>query len=125
AHPTPGSKQTCLAELDPTQNLRVVRTACGLVRPDAPGSRSPDGHWLAVGEDNSKVTLLDLTRVFEHPAPAATWTADAPGVWVDTDTMVAPVSGRLERFRIGHGTPEPVDAPSHRPDVQVRPVPRA
>jgi hypothetical protein len=125
AYRTPGSKDTCLAELDPTQSLRTVRTACGLVRADAPGSRSPGGHWLAVGEDNGKVALFDLTRVFEHPAPAATWTADAPGLWVDANTMVASVSGRPERFRVGQATPEPLDVPSYGPDIQVRPVPEA
>ena len=124
-HQTPGSKQICLAELDPKQSLRAGRTACGLLRADAPGARSPDGHWLAVSGDNSKVTLLDLTRVFEHPAPTATWTMDAPGVWVDVDTMVAPVSGRLERFRVGQATPEPLDVPSRLPDAQVVVVPHA
>jgi hypothetical protein len=106
-----GSKETCLAELDPANNLRATRSACGLsLRDDWPAAVSPDGRWLAAHVVDG-VALIDLSTVFQRPAVTATWQADAPGVWVDATTMVAPVSGHLRRFHVAGGSTDPVTVP--------------
>src|SRR5205085_4801736 len=124
-YPTPDRKQSCLAELDPLSSLHATRTACALgLRPGTAASRSPDGHWFAVSAANGRIAVYDLTRVFEHPEATTTWTADSPGTWIDADTMLASVSGRQERFRVGQATPEPLDVPSNGPDGPPVVVPK-
>jgi hypothetical protein len=124
-HRTAGAKDVCLAELDPANNLRPTRTACGLpLRVDPQGAVSPDGHWLAVASTDGGVAFLDLTRVFQEPTVADRWNADGPGVWLDAGTMVAPVSGRLQRYHVGRGTADLVDVPGLPSGAQVTLVPR-
>jgi hypothetical protein len=125
-HPTSGSKAACLAELDPADSLRATRTACDLpLRVDPTGPVSRDGHWLAAPAGDGQVALIDLTTVFQRAAVTSTWHADRPGVWVDANTMVAPVSGGLRRFDTGGGAAPPVDVPGLPSGAQVDLVPRA
>jgi hypothetical protein len=122
--PAQGSKEVCLAELDPETSLRATRTACNLpLRVDPAGAVSPDGHWLAaVGSGG--VALIDLTTVYDRPAIAATWGADWPGVWVDTNTMVVPAADGLQAFSVGDTAPRPVRVPGLPSNATTTPVPR-
>lgn len=102
ASPGSGSKDTCLARLDPLDQLRVVARACGLPEAREWGSVSPDGHWLAYqsadqAAGRAQATVVDLTTVFQQPRIAAAWPLAVPGVWTGPDTMVA--QGADERFR--------------------------
>jgi hypothetical protein len=85
-------KSSCLARLDPAADLAVLRSACGLpLTVDPSALVSPDGRWLAAPafiDDGPRVTLLDLDRVFDAPAVAATWEAVSPVTWLDAGTLV-------------------------------------
>jgi hypothetical protein len=100
----PGSKQLCLALLDPADRLRPTRSACGVVHTlDRTDPISPDGHWLVVPGGGSSASVIDLTSVFDTKAVAATWQeAGDGGVWVDPTTLVRPDGkGGLVRITVG------------------------
>jgi hypothetical protein len=122
-----GSKNYCLARLDPADNLRATRTACEIQLTTSPWPAiSPDGRWLSVDAGQNGVGVLDLTAVFDRPAVAFTWDVQPTGawVWVDATTMVAPHSdGGLRRLHIG-SAPEPVSMPGLPPGAQLELVPR-
>jgi hypothetical protein len=85
-------KSSCLARLDPAADLAVLRSTCGLpVTVDPSALVSPDGRWLAAPayiDDSPRVALVDLARVFDAPAVAATWEAVGPVTWLDAGTLV-------------------------------------
>jgi hypothetical protein len=98
-HPHPQAQNVCLAELDPLDNLHVTRTACDVpLRGGPDGVISPDGHWFVAPETDGDQALIDLTRVFDPPAVTSSLRADRPGVWVDANTLIAPVGAGLRRF---------------------------
>jgi hypothetical protein len=113
-----GGKDLCVGELDPRDNLKAVRTACGVVSIlDNHGTVSPDGHWLAIASADSagkgQVAVLDLTTVFTSPAVAIRWSAGGVGAWEDASTMLvhAVDSTALLRYHLGSTTAEPVTRP--------------
>jgi hypothetical protein len=112
-----GLKDTCLAELDPTRNLRAVWTACGIVRfVDNDASVSLDGHWAAIRTFDpttgaNAVGLVDLTHAAALKV-AQYLTADPPCVWLDgTSTLCRGPDLRLREFRVGSHDWEPVSVP--------------
>jgi hypothetical protein len=123
-----GSKDVCLAKLDPAANLKAIRTACGLpLTIDPLGLVSPDGRWLgAPSLDNGqlKVALLDLSRVFDTPAVAATWDAMYPATWMDATTLVVISSGTPMTARIGQPELAPLTGTGLPPGAQLEPVRR-
>jgi hypothetical protein len=111
-----GSKSSCLAMLDPRADLAPTRTACLPVElVDHFGRVSPQGRWLAVGafgkDGATGVAVIDLKKVFDHPAVATMWVGEMGGDWLDARTFItaqgaAPV--RLTRFTVGKAKGEPV-----------------
>ncbi|WP_412543592.1 hypothetical protein R8Z50_14235 [Longispora sp. K20-0274] len=114
----PGSDESCLARLDPEENLRPVRTACGVpLMRDNVGRISPDGRWLAVRTPDRLtgspcVGVFDLDTVFDRPGLAATWDATEPGGWLDATTMSGPRGdGHLWTWRTDGTPPTRVGTP--------------
>jgi hypothetical protein len=114
--PGSGSKNSCLARFDPMNTMRVVARACDVPEPRDWASISPDGHWMAYNSSGpggaTQTTVVDLTTVFQHQQPAATWPNAFGGVWTAPDTFVAPdpaASGRFDRYRVGQSTGEQVE----------------
>jgi hypothetical protein len=128
--PRNGGKGTCLAQLDPAQDLKAIAIACGLgQRGDAKASVSPDGRWLALqaarDDGSPQVAIVDLNVVFQRPAVTARWDAEGPGVWVDATTMVGTDHfGALLRFHIGQSEPESVTTMVGGVGVAYQLVPR-
>jgi hypothetical protein len=110
--PGTGSKNSCLARLDPMNALRVVATACGLPAAFESGSVSPDGHWLAYlsqSGGSTQTVLVDLRTVFQQPKTAGTWQTATLGAWTDPDTMV--VQGQdlqMYRYQAGQSAGEQI-----------------
>lgn len=109
-----GGKDSCLARLDPLNQLRVVARACGLPAAIEWGTVSPDGHWLAYQTANeatgrAQATLVDLTTVFQRQKVSGTWPLESPGNWIGPDTMVVQgIDERFYRYRVGQPTGEEV-----------------
>lgn len=108
-----GSKQSCLALLNPRADLAPTRTAClpvDLV--DFYGRVSPQGRWLAAGafDKNGQIgiAVIDLRKVFDHPAVATTWAADPGGDWIDARTFLVVNGVARTRFTVGRTAGEPV-----------------
>jgi hypothetical protein len=124
ATPGSGSKDVCLAELDPANRLAATRTACGLPLFSEPDSTvSPDGHWLVARLATSQWGLIDLRTVFTHPAIARSWTADVAGSWTDASTLLSLVSGKLTRIDVTTGATAPVTTPGLPPGSEVQLAP--
>jgi hypothetical protein len=109
------TKRGCLALLDPKRDLAPVRTACLPADPvDFYGRVSPQGRWLAVGafDRNGEICIavIDLKKVFEHPAVATIWAAQPGGDWIDARTFLVqgPEPARMTRFTVGRVAGEPV-----------------
>ena len=125
-----GGKDTCLAELDPKQNLKAVRTACGIVtQVDYFGAVSPDGKWFAyhgAGDDGrSRIQVVDLSSVFTKPAVSVAWKAELIGAWEDGTTMLANgLDGGLVRLHLGSTDGEKVDRPGLAKDARPVLLPR-
>jgi hypothetical protein len=109
------AKRGCLALLNPKADLATIRTACLPIDPvDFFGRVSPQGRWLAVGafdkEGEICVAVVDLKKVFDHPAVATTWAAEPGGDWIDARTFLVqgPEPARMTRFTVGRTTGERV-----------------
>ncbi|MFC5923738.1 hypothetical protein [Micromonospora vulcania] len=89
-------RETCLAVLEPKQDLKPVRTGCGPdLSPDGAGGISADGRWLLVNGRVGKAEralLIDLHRLGADltalPAGlpltgAVAWTTDSDATYVD------------------------------------------
>lgn len=130
ATPGSGSKDTCLARLDPLDSLRVVARACGLPEAREWGSVSPGGHWLAyqsldAATGRAQTTVVDLTTAFQQQRITDTWTLETPGIWTDSDTMVASSSlYRYFRYRTGRPGGEEVAVVGMPPGGQVVLLPK-
>lgn len=117
ATPGTGSKDTCLARIDPLNRLRVVARACRLPAPRDVGTVSPDGHWLAYqsldeATGRAQTTVVDLTTVFQQQKVAGTWPGDYPGPWIGPDTVIEQDSNKsFYRYRVGRPTGEEVTVP--------------
>jgi hypothetical protein len=117
-------KSTCLATLDPMAHLKATRTAClPVFLTDYFGKVSPNGRWLAVGasvpDGALQTAVIDLRRVFDHPAVATTWASEPGGDWLDDRTFLAaegPAPMRLTRFTVGRGAGELVTLRGLSPD---------
>jgi hypothetical protein len=129
-HGPGGEKDSCLAELDPKQNLKAIRTACGIVTQiDYFGAVSPDGKWFAyhgAGDDGrGRIEVVDLSSVFTKPAISVAWKAELIGAWEDGTTMLAHgLDGGLVRLRLGSADGEVVDRPGLAKNANVVLLPR-
>jgi hypothetical protein len=125
-----GSKDACLAKLDPAANLRAVRTACGLpITLDPDGLVSPDGHWLAKSAVSPggqlQIDLIDLHTVFDHPVVTTTWVAIAPLAWVDATTaVVTQADNAMMLAHVGQQDLTPVTGPDLPDHYRLQPIPR-
>jgi hypothetical protein len=107
----------CLALLDATKALTVLKTACALqLNPSGAGTVSPDGHWL-VADGAGRARLVDLSLAFSGKATAA----DAgpqlsdQAAWASGNTLVyVSRQGDLTRVKAGK-----------EPEVEEVPVPGA
>jgi hypothetical protein len=113
-----GPKDTCLAELDPADNLRPVWTACGITRfLDNDATMSPDGHWAQIRTSDPKtganeIGLIDLTQVAAAPKVVQYWSGDGTCGWVDATTLLCRAPGQnLQRLRVGSPDASPVQVP--------------
>lgn len=108
----------CLALLDATKALTVVKTACALqLNPRGAGTVSPDGRWLVAG-GAGRARLVDLRVAFNGGKPSA---ADAgpeltdQAAWASGNTLVhISRGGDLVRVKAGR-----------EPEVEEIPVPGA
>ena len=125
-----GGKDTCLAELDPKENLKATRTACGVVTQiDQMGALSPDRKWLAyhgaTTDGREQITVVELASVFSKPAVAIAWPGAMIGAWEDGSTMLARgSSGGLLRFHLGSTASETVDRSGVTAGAAIQLLPR-
>jgi hypothetical protein len=129
AAPGNGSKDMCLARLDPLNALRVAARACGLPGAGEWASLSPDGHWLAypsgTGDGRTQTVVVDAGTLFQQPRVAGTWPAPRQGIWTGPDTVV--VQGddnRFYRYRVGQPTGEQVTIDGMPPGDRIELVPK-
>ncbi|HZN20346.1 MAG TPA: hypothetical protein VFB84_19465 [Micromonosporaceae bacterium] len=120
----------CLTKLDPAANLRPSRTACGLpLRIDPYGLVSPGARWLAApvfADEETRFGIIDLDRVYDHPAVAATLDV-GPAGWLDATTLlVRSGDGTLMTARVGGPTVTltPVTVPGLAPGASIQVVRR-
>jgi hypothetical protein len=122
-----GAKDTCLAVLNPKDNLKATKKACGIVTQiDRNGAVSADGHWLAM-LGSSGITIVDLTKVFTTPAVATTWVAPDVGAWENATTMLVAstaLGGALLRFTAGTTTAVKADRAGVTPTSSIALRPR-
>jgi hypothetical protein len=129
-NPGTGSKDDCLARLDPLDHLKVVARACGLPEAGEWGVLSPDGHWLAYsGIASAQLVVVDATTVFQQPRVAATFDNAGGPVWTGPDTLVAllsngPGAPRYYRYQVGQPTGEEVGVPGTTAHSTVELVPK-
>lgn len=108
----------CLALLDATKALTVVKTACAIqLNPRGAGTVSPDGRWL-VADGAGQARLVDLRQAFDSGRPNAAEAGPQlsdQAAWASGDTLVhISRGGDLVR----------VEA-SRKPKVETIPVPGA
>ncbi|MGC4893372.1 hypothetical protein [Micromonospora sp. DT31] len=127
------TRRSCVALLDPADDLAAVRTGCGPEpAADGLGAVSPDGRWLLVNGTAGTALLVDLatlaTTAMSHPAgpvlagPAA-WTRAGTALHIDPAGKLLRVTP--ERVLAGERpTPWSIEgAPPGRRPVVVADVP--
>ncbi|WP_173156999.1 hypothetical protein [Phytohabitans suffuscus] len=107
----------CLALLDATNALEVLKTACALqLNPRGSGTVSPDGRWL-VADGAGRARLVDLRVAFDGKASAADAGPELSdqAAWANAATLVhVSREGDLVRVKAGR-----------EPEVEEVPVPGA
>lgn len=116
----------CLALLDASKALSVVKTACATrLAEHGAGTVSPDGRWLVADAATTDLALLiDLGSAFTtKPAPAREAGPPITGgaVWTDAGTVVHEAAQGLVRVRVdrlaaGKAGVEDVAVPGVAPD---------
>lgn len=128
--PGTGSKDSCLARLDPLNHLKVAARACGLPEAGEWGVLSPDGHWLAyAGIVPAQLVVVDATTMFQQPRVVAAYDNAFTPVWTGPGTLVASVSNgpggpRYYRYQVGQPTGEEVGVPGATAQTAVVLVPK-
>jgi hypothetical protein len=128
--PGTGSKDSCLARLDPLNHLTVAARACGLPEAGEWGVLSPDGHWLAyAGISPARLVVVDATTMFQQPRVAAAYDNAFTPVWTGPGTLVVSVSNgpgapRYYRYQVGQPTGEEVGVPGTTAQTAVELVPK-
>lgn len=127
------TRRSCLALLDATAALRLLKTACDLgMAVRSRGAVSPDGRWLVADTSDSAV-LVDLTTTFAGKPRfmGAGPLLVAGGAWLDQRTLVHPVAGRtLIQLRLDQletrqlGGVQQMSVPDLPTQAQVLVVPR-
>jgi hypothetical protein len=111
--PPGGGKSSCLAQLDPANYLKPIRTACGLNLADSlPAELSADRRYLCANTlVNGSLTpmIFDLGTVFQQPR--AIQRCAAPGYWLDATSIVAMAGGQVIRIHVGNDVVEQVEVP--------------
>ena len=130
SNPGTGSKDDCLARLDPLNHLKVVARACGLPEAGEWGVLSPNGHWLAYsGIPSAQLVVVDASTMFQQPRVAATFDNVGGPIWTGPDTLVALMSNgagapRYYRYQVGQPTGEEVGVPGTTAHTIVELVPK-
>jgi hypothetical protein len=120
-----GPKDACLAVMNPKDNLKATRKACGFVTQiDTNGAVSPDAHWLAMLAGTGQIALVDLTKVFGTPVVSSTWVADGVWAWEDANTLLVATPAGLVRFHVGSATADAVSRPGVTSSTKAVPLPR-
>jgi hypothetical protein len=127
------TRRPCLALLDATAALKLLKTACDLgMAVRSTGAVSPDGRWL-VADTSDQAVLVDLTTTFAgKPRFVGAGPAlEAGAAWLDQRTLVHPGAGRtLVQLRLDQletrqiGGVQQMSVPDLPTEAQVLVVPR-
>jgi hypothetical protein len=126
---TPGTKELCVAVLDPDADLAPTKRACGLPIVSDVGAVSPDRKWLAVivpADNTYNIGIADLTTVFTKPTIAHTFVGEyGDFAWEDGATLLAVGPDRVvTHYAVGSWTATPDSRPGITPTSTVNFLPR-